>query len=72
MSRPKRRLQLADSFPPQLAVFDVADWWVDDVEDPVEVQYARIRWGVARRDYLAGEDWRQHLEPPAWLEPSNN
>lgn len=65
MSRPKRRLPLLDSFPPPLDVFDPADWWVDDLEDFAEVQYARIRWVVARRAYQAGEDWTAHLQPPA-------
>lgn len=58
-------------YPPQLAEFNVEDWWVVDVEDPTEVQYARIRWGVARRAYLAGEDWESCLQPPAWWPASD-
>lgn len=54
------------NFPPQLAVFDVGDWWVTDLEDPTEVSYARIRWTVARRVYLEGGDWESHLLMPAW------
>lgn len=67
VSRRRQHLPPPGSFPPQLAEFDVNDWWVTDPEDPIEVQYARIRWGVARRDYLAGEDWESHLQPPAWM-----
>lgn len=70
----KRRRKDAESadFPPQLAEFNIDDWWVTDPEDPMEAEYARINWGVARRAFLAGEDWRQHLEPPAWWESRNN
>lgn len=62
----RRTPEESAGLPSQLAEFDVADWWVVDVEDPIEVQYARIRWGVARRAYLAGEDWQACLRPPPW------
>ncbi|HEY6115421.1 MAG TPA: hypothetical protein VI172_05635 [Candidatus Dormibacteraeota bacterium] len=62
----KRRPEGLADLPPELDVFDVNDWWVTDPEDPLELQYARIRWAVARRAYLAGEDWQSHLGPPAW------
>lgn len=67
MSRRRRRLPLPGSFPPQLAEFDVNDWWVTDPADPIEVQYARIRWHVARKEFEEGGDWESHLEPPAWM-----
>ncbi|MEV7032721.1 hypothetical protein AB0N99_21210 [Streptomyces sp. NPDC093272] len=54
------------SYPPKLDEFDVADWWVKDPEDPTEVEYARIRWRVARRTYDEGGDWESHLLMPAW------
>jgi hypothetical protein len=56
-----------DSYPPQLAAFNVADWWVRDPEDELEVKYARIRWSCARRAYEQGEDWESHMGPPAWM-----
>ncbi|CCA57272.1 hypothetical protein SVEN_3986 [Streptomyces venezuelae ATCC 10712] len=56
------------SFPPQLAEFNAGDWWVRDPEDPTQVGYARVQWGVARRTYLEGGDWEAHLSPPVWWE----
>ncbi|MGW3727317.1 hypothetical protein [Streptomyces sp. NPDC000851] len=58
-------------YPPPLDAFDPVDWWVGDLEDDLEVQYARIRWGVARRVYGEGGDWEAHLQPPAWLQPES-
>lgn len=65
MRRRTRDPDAAD-FPPQLAEFNIGDWWVDDPEDPCQAGYARIQWRVARRAYLEGGDWRSYLEPPAW------
>ncbi|MEV7501536.1 hypothetical protein ACOZGD_11070 [Streptomyces murinus] len=59
-------------YPPPLDVFDPADWWVSDLEDPLEVGYARIRWQVARRAYTEGRDWEAHLQPPAWVDTQHN
>ncbi len=64
----RRKPDESADFPSQLAEFNVNDWWVTDPDDPLEFQYARIRWSVARRDYLAGEDWQSHLQPPAWMQ----
>lgn len=72
MSRPRRRLARPGEFPPPLDVFNVADWWVRDPEDPLELQYARIRWSCARRAFEEGDDWQAHLGPPAWWESRNN
>lgn len=57
-------------WPPPLDVFDPRDWWVDDLEDELQVGYARIGWGVARRAYREGwPDWRSFLpSPPPWAE----
>ncbi|MGW3275906.1 hypothetical protein ACWDFH_31250 [Streptomyces kronopolitis] len=62
----RRKPEAAAGFPPQLAEFDVDDWWVVDPEDPVQVGYARIIWQATRNEYLAGGDWRSHLGPPVW------
>lgn len=59
-------------FPPQLAEFNVADWWVTDPEDPMELGYARIIWATARRAYLEGGEWESYLQPPVWWEHRNN
>ncbi|MFE2815326.1 hypothetical protein ACFXGG_33490 [Streptomyces nigra] len=68
----RRRLPQPDAtgYPPPLDVFDPRDWWVSDLEEDLEVQYARIRWGVARRAYREGwPDWRSFLpSPPPWAE----
>ncbi|MGW0750387.1 hypothetical protein [Streptomyces sp. NPDC002587] len=65
MSRRRTRARFGEP-PPELAAFDPADWWVDDLEDVLEVGYARIRWTIARRAWAAGEDVMPHLQPPAW------
>ncbi|MFF7973834.1 hypothetical protein [Streptomyces sp. NPDC007905] len=64
----KRRLPEPDAvgYPPPLDTFDPADWWVSDLEDVLEVGYARIRWSAARRVYREGGDWQSHLQPPVW------
>ena len=68
----RRRLDPTGAdFPPQLAEFDIGDWWVRDPGDPTESGYARIRWWVARRMYLEGGDWESHLGPPAWWVPDD-
>lgn len=66
MSRRRSGRRPTEEYPPQLAEFDVADWWVADPEDPTELTYARIRWEVARSAYRDGEDWESHLLMPAW------
>lgn len=68
MSRRRIRPPARADYPPPLDAFDPADWWVDDLEDPLQVGYARIRWGVARRVYREGGDWEAHLEPPVWAQ----
>ncbi|MFF7577537.1 hypothetical protein ACFZBE_21545 [Streptomyces sp. NPDC008061] len=55
-----------DGYPPPLDVFNVADWWVINPDDPLEQAYARIRWSVARNAYRDGGDWKSHLKPPDW------
>lgn len=59
-------------YPPKLDVFDVNDWWVTDPGDPLELGYARIRWGLARQVFEEGGDWESHLRPPIWWELRNN
>lgn len=56
-----------ENLPPVLAEFDPADWWVRDLEDPLEVGYARITWTAARRAYLEGGDWESFTLMPAWM-----
>ncbi len=43
-----------------------------DLDDPLEVGYARIRWSVARRVYQEGGDWEAHLQPPVWQGQQHN
>jgi hypothetical protein len=59
-------------YPAKLDVFDVADWYVTDPDDPIEEQYARIRWHIARKEFAEGGDWESHLLPPPWWELRNN
>jgi hypothetical protein len=66
VSRRRQLRPVSSGFPPQLAEFNVADWWVKDPEDPVEVGYARVNWTAARRVYLEGGDWESYLLMPAW------
>ena len=72
MSRRRVRLPSGDDYPSPLDEFDPADWWVDDLKDPLEVGYARIRWSVARRVWREGGDWKAHLQPPEWWTPEHN
>lgn len=58
----------AAGYPPPLDVFDPADWWVSDLEDRLQVEYARITWHVARRACRQGWDWKSYLQPPTWME----
>lgn len=71
MSRRRVRPRTGGDFPAPLAEFDPADWWVGDLEDPLEVGYARVLWHVARSAYTEGGDWEAHLQPPAWLQPES-
>lgn len=66
----RRKPDASLGYPPELAAFNGADWRVEDPEDPLQVGYARITWGCARRAYAAGEDWRSFLEPPVWWKES--
>ncbi|AWT42819.1 MULTISPECIES: hypothetical protein [Streptomyces] len=61
----------AAGYPPPLDVFDPSDWWVSDLEDYQQVQYARITWAAARRVYVEGGDWTSFLGPPVWLDPDS-
>jgi hypothetical protein len=72
MSRPRTRRPSAATYPPQLAAFNVDDWWLKDPDDPIEVGYARIRWTVARRAYVEGHDWESYLLKPAWWASRDN
>lgn len=72
MSRPRKYRPAPAEFPPQLAEFNIDDWWVTDPEDPMEAEYARIKWAVARKVYAEGGDWESHLSPPVWWTPNHN
>ncbi|MGW2584508.1 hypothetical protein ACWCYZ_24815 [Streptomyces virginiae] len=63
----RRRPGEGADLPPELVAFDPADWWVDDLEDPIQVEYARIRWFVACKVYRQGGDWQAYMRPPEWL-----
>lgn len=64
----RRRSLPTEAMPDQLATFNPADWYVDDLEDDLEVDYARIRWSVARRAWAAGEDVTPYRQPAPWTQ----